>query len=112
MEKKEIRKANGDVCFEAYRLPGNSYICVHWMGVQSLETMVMGGSHLLSMLRELPCRAILNSNQELVGPWDDGAFYLAYKWAPAAASLGLHYFAHVLSPGIFGRRSFEKFKQH
>ncbi len=112
MDKKELKKANGDVCFEAVRMPQNTYIYVNWVGVQTLETVVMGGNHLLAMLREEPCRGLLNSNKELIGPWEVAVPYLSYKWAPAARLLGLRYFAHVLSPGIFGQRSFESFRQH
>ncbi|WP_192820728.1 hypothetical protein [Rufibacter sp. LB8] len=111
MKRKELKKANGDVYFEAERSPDNSFIYVNWIGIQSLETIVLGGGLLLAMLKEKPCVAILNSNHELIGPWEEGVPYLAYKWAPAARDLGVVYFAHVLSPGIFGKRSFELFKK-
>ncbi|AMM52345.1 hypothetical protein TH61_15710 [Rufibacter sp. DG15C] len=111
MQKKELKKANGDVYFEAERLPDNSYILINWIGTQTLESVVMGGNHVLAMLREKPCIAVINSNQELVGPWDVAVNYLANKWAPAAHALGLKYFAHIISPGIFGQRSFEQFEK-
>lgn len=111
MEKSELRKANGDVYFEAIRKPDNTYILVKWIGVQSLETVVMGCNHLLRMLREKPCRALLNSNQELIGPWEVAVPYMVSKWVPTACQLGLQYFAHVLSPGIFGKRSYEVFRR-
>lgn len=113
MDTKELKKANGDVYFEAHRMPQNEYLSVNWVGIQSLETMVMGSNHVLSLLRERPCRGLLNSNRELIGPWEVAVSYLAYRWAPAAPAahaLGLRYFAHVLSPGIFGQRSFELFR--
>ncbi|MBC5994921.1 hypothetical protein [Pontibacter cellulosilyticus] len=72
-----------------------------------METVVMGGNHILAMLREQPCQGLLNSNRELIGPWDSAVNWLAYKWAPSAKMLGLRYFAHVVSPGIYGQRSFE-----
>ncbi|WP_207431004.1 hypothetical protein [Sabulibacter ruber] len=112
LDKKELRKANGDVFFEAYQLHHQSYIYVNWIGIQSLETMVMGSNHVLSILREKPCKGLLNSNQELIGPWDAAVQYLAYKWAPTASNLGLRWMAHILSPGIYGRKSFDLFKQH
>jgi hypothetical protein len=59
------------------------------------------------MLRERPCAGLLNSNRELIGPWDEAVSWLARKWAPQAKALGLRRCAHVLSPGIYGRRSFE-----
>ncbi|MFA1770414.1 hypothetical protein ACD591_03860 [Rufibacter glacialis] len=111
MDKMELKKPNGDVYFEAWRLSDNSCIKVNWIGIQSLETVVMGGNLVLTMLREKSCPAILNSNRELIGPWESSANYMAQKWAPSAKRLGLQYFAHVLSPGIFGRRSFDLFLQ-
>ncbi len=111
MDTKELKKANGDVYFEARRLAHNDYLFVNWIGIQSLETMVMGSNHILALLRERPCRGLLNSNRELIGPWDMAVSYLAHRWAPAANALGLRYFAHVLSPGIFGQRSFDQFSK-
>lgn len=107
MDKRELRKANGDVFFEAVRMTDNSFIKANWIGLQSLESIVMGSNLLLSMLREKPCSALLNSNSELVGPWEVGVKWLAMKWAPEAKAFGVRYFAHVLSHGIFGKRSFQ-----
>jgi hypothetical protein len=103
---KELRKANGDVFFEAKRTTDNNYIYINWIGIQSLETVVMGGNHVLAMLREKPCKGLLNSNRELIGPWEVAVNWLTHKWGPQANELGLCYFAHVLSPGIYGQRSF------
>jgi hypothetical protein len=107
IEYKELKKANGDVFFEAKRTPDNKYIYINWIGIQSLETVVMGGNHILTMLREKPCIGILNSNRELIGPWEVAVNWLTYKWGPQAKELGLRNFAHVLSPGIYGQRSFK-----
>src|SRR5690606_5386148 len=103
--------ANGDVFFEAQRQADNSYILVNWIGIQSLETIMMGAGQLSAMLRHRPCEAILNSNRELIGPWDDGALFLGRKWAAEARIFGVKQFAQVMAPGIFGKRSFEKFDQ-
>ncbi|WP_205503135.1 hypothetical protein [Rufibacter psychrotolerans] len=111
LEKKELRKANGDVFFEAHLVPSGPYLYVNWVGIQTLETVVMGGNYILSILRQTPCQGLLNSNREVIGPWDAAVQYLAHKWAPAAQALGLRWMAHVLSPGIYGQRSFQQFKQ-
>ena len=109
MNRTELRKANGDVFFEATREAANSYILVNWVGLQSLESIMMGANHLLQMLRQQPVSAILNSNKELIGPWDEGALFLGSDWAPKARVLGVKNFAHVLTPGIYGKRAFEHF---
>ncbi|NEM98370.1 hypothetical protein [Pontibacter burrus] len=106
MSRTELRKANGDIFFEARRLADNSYIYVNWIGRQSLESIIMGGNHLLHMLRKEACYAILNNNHEIVGPWDTGADWIAHRWAPQAKALGVKYFAHIMSYGIYGQNSF------
>lgn len=111
MNKKELRKANGHIYFEAQRQPDNAYIYVNWIGIQSIEMVIMGANQLLGLLRDQSCPAVLNSNQELIGPWHDGALYLGNKWAPQAQQLGVMYFAHVLAPGVYGQSSFQKFYQ-
>ncbi|MDQ3290963.1 MAG: hypothetical protein M3Q05_06695 [Bacteroidota bacterium] len=111
MEKKELKKANGDLFFEVCRKAANSYIHANWVGIQSIETIMLGANLVLSMLRQEPCSAILNSNKELIGPWDDGALYMGNKWVMDLNTLGVIHFAHVLAPGVYGQRSFEKFFQ-
>ncbi len=110
MDKKELKKSNGDLFFEVERKGKNDYILVNWVGIQSIETIMMGANVLLNMLRQNTCTALLNSNKELIGPWDDGALFLGNRWAIQARNLGLLYFAHVLSPGIYGQRSFAQFE--
>ncbi|HEY4651785.1 MAG TPA: hypothetical protein VIG72_10235 [Pontibacter sp.] len=107
MDKRELRKANGDVFFEAKRMADNSYIYTNWIGLQSLESIVMGGNHILAMLRKKPCVAILNNNHELVGPWEVGVHWLSQRWAPQLRELGVKHFAHVMSYGIYGQNSFK-----
>ena len=110
MDKKELKKANGDVFFEAEHRAGNSYIYVNWIGIQSLETVMLGGNTILAMLRAKPCPVILNNNHELVGPWNEGAAYMGSSWAPKAKLYGIKQFLQVLAPGIYGRRSFQDFQ--
>ncbi|MGV3502938.1 MAG: hypothetical protein ACO1O1_04475 [Adhaeribacter sp.] len=107
MDKIELRKGNGDVFLEARRMPDNSFIMVSWIGIQSMETVVMGGNNILALLQERPCPGMLNSNKELIGPWEEAVNWLAFKWAPKAKAAGLQYLAHVLSPGVYGQKSFE-----
>lgn len=111
MEKQQLRKANGDVFFEAEPQANNAFIRVNWIGVQSIETMMMGANLVLTMLRQQPCPAILNCNKELIGPWNEGALFLGSKWAPQAKWLGVRHFAQVLALGIYGRTSFQLFHQ-
>jgi hypothetical protein len=111
MNKKELKKVNGDVFFEAARQEGNTFILVNWVGIQTLETIMMGANQVLVMLRAEPCTGILNSHKELIGPWDEGALFMGSKWAIQARILGVLHFAQVLAPGVYGQRSFQNFYQ-
>lgn len=66
---------------------------------------------MLMMLREKTAKGILISNREVIGPWDVAVNWLANKWAPEAATLGIFYYAHVMSPGIYAQRSFQMVHQ-
>lgn len=110
ISREVLKKGNGDVFCEIGRSATNTFIYVSWIGVQSIETMVMGGNRVLAMLRVRSCPAVLTSNRELVGPWDSALSWLVHKWAPQAKELGVSYYAHVLSHGIFGKRSFDKLR--
>lgn len=112
IDYKELKKADGYPFFEARRMPDNPFISVNWIGIQSLETMVMGGNQVLAMLRDKPCPGLLNSNRELIGPWEVAVNWMSNKWVPQAKVLDLRYYAHVLSPGIYGQRSFEAFRPY
>ncbi|GAA4295909.1 hypothetical protein [Nibribacter koreensis] len=112
MAKRELKKANGDVYLEASRSHDNSFIFVNWIGIQSLESIMMGANVVLDMLRERPCPKILNSNKELIGPWNDGALFLGKKWASKAKQAGVTKFAQILGPGIYGRKSFSFFLEY
>lgn len=112
MDKQELRKINGDVYFIAERRADNAYIFVNWTGIQTLDMIMLGAQLLLAMLRKKPCQAILNSNKEVIGPWDEGALFLGNKWAQQAKELGLTHFAHVMAYGIYGKNSFKLFHQY
>lgn len=89
----------------------NSYIYANWIGIQTIETIMMGAGQLLTLLRRQPCPAILNSHKELIGPWESGALFMGNQWARQAKTLGVLHFAQVLAPGIYGQRSFQIFYQ-
>ncbi|GAB3194306.1 hypothetical protein ABID22_000264 [Pontibacter aydingkolensis] len=107
IDSQNLKKANGDVFIEIHRAPDNAFLHVNWIGIQSLETIMMGGNQILSMLRVKPCQGLLNSNRELIGSWESAVNWLSYRWAPQAEILGLRNFAHVISPGIYGQWSFD-----
>ncbi|MBD1395783.1 hypothetical protein H9Q13_01280 [Pontibacter sp. JH31] len=107
--KKELQKANGDIFLEIRRMSDNSFIATNWIGLQSLETVMMGSTQILTMLRERPCKGFLHGNHELIGPWEIAVNWLVQKWMPQAKAGGIRYYAYVQGPGIYGQRSFDAF---
>lgn len=111
MERKEFRKANGDVFLIAERMPDNAYIHARWIGIQSIETVMQGGNYYATMLQTQPCARLLNDHKELIGPWDVANQWIVNEWTPKVLGLGLQYMAQVLAPGIYGKMSFHQLHQ-
>ena len=87
------------------------WIYAHWVGVQTRHTVMEGGMAYVEMLRAEPCSKLLNDHRELVGRFLDANDWIAQVWTPLIMQAGLRYFAHVLSPGIFGQISIEDLHQ-
>ncbi|WP_026463898.1 hypothetical protein [Adhaeribacter aquaticus] len=104
----ELKKPNGDVYLQIERMSDNEYILAHWVGRQTLETVKEGGSYYAKMMEKLPCEKLLNSHEELIGPWDVANDWITQEWTPKVRALGLHYLAQVLAPGIYGQMSFHQ----
>lgn len=111
MERTELKKDNGDVFLVAERMPDNSYILAHWVGLQTLETVVRGGSFYVQMLKEQHCPKLLNSHEELIGPWNVANDWIVQEWTPTVQALGLRTMAQVLAPGVYGQLSFHQLHQ-
>lgn len=111
MNKKELRKPNGDVYLVAERMPGNTYILAQWTGRQNLATVKEGGNYYIEMMEQEPCAKLLNSHKELVGPWDIANDWIVQEWTPKVRALGLRYMAQVLAYGVYGQMSFYQLHQ-
>ena len=111
MALQQLTKPDGSVFLEYERMPNNAYINAHWIGRQYLDTVQRGGKAYLDLMRELPCAKLLNSHEELVGPWDVANDWISSYWTPTAVSLGLRYMAQVLARGVYGQMSFQQLHQ-
>ena len=109
--RRELKKPNGDTFLILERMPDNAYILAHWIGRQTLETVIQGGSTYARMIEQKPCNKLLNSHEELIGPWDTANDWIVQEWTPKVMSLGLRYLAQVLAPGVFGQMSFHQLHQ-
>ena len=109
--RTELKKTNGDVFLIIDRMPDNAWILAHWIGLQNLETVMQGGTFYADMLKKQPCDKLLNSHEELIGPWDIANDWIVQKWTPLVQSLGLRFMAQVLAPGIYGQMSFHQLHQ-
>ena len=111
MERTELKKDNGDVFLLTERMPDNSYILAHWIGLQTLETVKRGGNFYIEMLKKQPCPKLLNSHEELIGPWNVANDWIVQDWTPKVQALGLRIMAQVLAPGVYGQMSFHQLHQ-
>jgi len=80
-------------------MPDNAYILAHWVGRQTLET-VRGGTFYIKMIKEQPCAKLLNSHEELIGPWNVANDWIIEYWTPKVQALGLRFMAQVWRWGI------------
>jgi hypothetical protein len=106
-----FRRADGYVYLTATRDRANGWIHAQWTGVQTLETIQTGGLAYVEMLDAEPCAKLLNDHRELVGRFLDANDWVAQVWTPRIMQAGLRYFAHVLSPGVFGQLSMQDLHQ-
>jgi hypothetical protein len=74
----------------------NKWVYNNWVGYQSFDSVVAGANACLDYLEPQKCKAILNDNRQVVGPWDHATDWIANDWTPRAIRAGLKYFAHVV----------------
>jgi hypothetical protein len=108
MERTALKQENGVIFVVFERMPGNTFILAQWIGIQSLETVMQGGSHFIRMLEQQACPKLLNSHKELIGTWTMATDWAELHWTPRVRALGLQYMAQVLAPGIYGQMSFHQ----
>jgi hypothetical protein len=106
-----FRRPDGHVFLTAERNRAEGWIHARWSGIQTLETVQQGGLAYVDMLHEEPCAKLLNDHSELVGRFTEANDWIAQVWTPLILQAGLRYFAHVLSPGIFGQLSIQDLHQ-
>jgi hypothetical protein len=111
MPVTKFRRPDGHVFLTAERNREEGWIHARWSGVQTLDTVMTGGLAYVDMLREEPCAKLLNDHSELVGRFTEANDWIAQVWTPLILQAGLRYFAHVLSPGIFGQMSINDLHQ-
>ncbi|WP_048826196.1 hypothetical protein [Hymenobacter sp. DG25B] len=111
MSALTFRRPDGHIYLTAERNRTEGWIYDHWIGVQTKQTVMEGGLAYVDMLRAEPCPKLLNDHQELVGRFLEANDWIAQVWTPLIIQAGLRYFAHVLSPGIFGQLSIKDLHQ-
>lgn len=111
MPATSFRRPDGHVFLTAERNRLEGWIHARWTGVQTLETVMEGGLAYVQMLHEEPCPKLLNDHSELIGRFTAANDWIAQVWTPLILQAGLRYFAHVLSPGVFGQLSIEDLHQ-
>ncbi|MFD1257022.1 PAS domain S-box protein [Mucilaginibacter terrae] len=85
--------------------PEDNYIEVNWKGFHNLYSIKDNCYKILHFMKETCCAAILNSNLDVLGSWDDAMDWVAKEWFPLMDDAGLQYFAWIYSPSTFSKFS-------
>ena len=109
--KKELINAFGTVFLTIEYDVVNNWIYNNWVGYQTNESIITGGTAFLEILEETKCPYLLNDNREVVGPWDHAIDWIANDLAPRAIIAGLTHLAHVVSPDSLAAKSVKKMKK-
>lgn len=101
----ELKSATGKIFLTIHHDRENNWIVNDWFGYVTVDNVIQGGLAFLEQLREHNCTAALNSNLNLVGPWDRSLPWIEEVWLPQAAKQGLRHYAMVVREESFSQES-------
>ncbi len=102
---KILKNSEEEVFYKSYLDTEINCIRTTWIGYVNLNNVKAGCLAGLDLLQKHKCPYIINDNANLTGPWQKANEWIETVWMPQAIESGLHYFAHVISPDIFGQLS-------
>jgi hypothetical protein len=79
-------------------------IC-RWIGFQTTEQVKDGGLKVLALVQEHKITKIMNDNREVVGSWEEAAYWVATELFPELIQAGLKHFAWLLSANVYSEMS-------
>jgi hypothetical protein len=97
--------SDGRVFYEAHVNPQSNCIYSTWNGFVNVENVKKACLAGLDLLKKYKCPYLINDNSNLRGPWQQANEWIETIWIPQAITLGLRYFAHIISSDIFGQLS-------
>ena len=109
--KKELCNAFGAVFLTIEYDVVNKWIYNNWIGYQTPENIISGGTSYLEILEETKCPYLLNDNRKVIGPWDHAIDWIAKDLAPRAIVAGLTHLAHIACPDSLAAKSVKKMKK-
>jgi nitrogen-specific signal transduction histidine kinase len=80
-----------------------AFIEAVWKGVQTYESIAMGGKLMIDLVKNTNAAKVLNDNSLVVGNWADVSNEGRDIWFPALEQAGVRRFAWVQSAGAFSR---------
>ncbi|MES2732011.1 MAG: hypothetical protein V4714_09690 [Bacteroidota bacterium] len=83
----------------------NDWIYANWFGFVTPDDIKKWSVDYLKLLNQTNCSRFLINNKELRGPWQQANEWIAVELTPKAIAGGLRYYAHVVSPDLFGAMS-------
>ncbi|OWP62366.1 hypothetical protein CDA63_14345 [Hymenobacter amundsenii] len=99
MSERPLLDSDGAEFCRLRYYPARQQLSVSWLGYIDGARAQEGARASLETVQQHACRCLLNDNTHLRGPWFDSLLWVAQQWAPAAATAGLRYVAHVVRAG-------------
>lgn len=104
---EELKSPTGKVYLTLDYDSANNWIFNDWFGYVTVDNVMQGGLAFLEQMQKYGCRAGLNSNLNLVGPWDKSLPWIEEVWIPQAVRYGLRHYALVVREESFSQESAE-----
>ncbi|MFT6971092.1 MAG: hypothetical protein ACJAXX_001660 [Roseivirga sp.] len=105
MNKQIIKDAKDHIFYEAEIDQKMGWIYINWVGDVSLDDVKRGSEAFLDLLAISKAKKLLNDNSLLTSNFLEINDWIEKNIIPKAVDLGLHYFAHILSPKFIARFS-------
>lgn len=105
MNKQIIKDSKDRIFYEAEIDQEKGWVYINWIGDISLDDVKRGSEAFLDLLAISQSRKLLNDNSLLTSNFLEINEWIEKNIIPKAVSLGLRYFAHILSPKFIARFS-------
>jgi hypothetical protein len=106
--QQEFKNSFGKTFLSIEHDVGRNWLYNNWQGLLSTAAVMQGCTGVLRVLEATHCPYVLNDNRAVIGSWQQANDWIEREWMPKALAAGMHRFAHIVAPGVFGQASAEE----